>query len=266
MLWLGVVLFVLAAAMIGFSGGAAGPLSSGAALALFGLTAFAVASRRPFASGRAGLVDAATLTRGRASTPDIRVHMIAERRPGIVTLALCIAWALVLTAATVAAIVIGVTGRPEAFLGVAVLAASAVLAIYASVRAAITQYRADSFGRHPLGLGVGPDGVLLIRATETLSVPWSAIRAVESDVTEPRRGMDQLPLIRLRVDPRRVTASEGGRVPATLTVAPAMLKAHPQVMWSVLRRFHREPSSRTHLGTPVGEQMLDQWAASAPRV
>ena len=65
MLWLGVVLFAAAAAMVGFSGGAAGPLWSGAFVALFGLTALAVAARRPFAAGSARLADAATLTRGR---------------------------------------------------------------------------------------------------------------------------------------------------------------------------------------------------------
>ncbi|MFJ6534383.1 hypothetical protein [Microbacterium sp. NPDC091662] len=225
MLWLGVVLFAAAAAMIGFSGGAAGPLWSGAFVALFGLTALAVAARRPFIEGRARLVDAATLTRGRVGSPDAQVHFVPERRPGVVTLALCVAWGIVLTAATIVAIGIGLTGRPEAFLGVAVLAATAALFVYTAVRAAITQYRSDSFGRRPMGLGIGRDGVLLLRVTETLYVPWSAIRRVESDLTEPRRGTDELPLIRLRVDPGRVTASDGMRAPASFTVSPAMLKA-----------------------------------------
>ena len=264
MLWLGVVLFAAAAAMVGFSGGAAGPLWSGAFVTLFGLTALAVAARRPFAAGSARLADAATLTRGRIGSPDARVHFVPERRPGVVTLMLCVVWAIVLTAATIVAVGIGLTGRPEAFLGVAVLAATAALFVYTAVRAAITQYRSDSFGRRPMGLGIGHDGVLLMRATETLYVPWSAIRRVEPDTTEPRRGMDELPLIRLRVDPGRVTASDGMRVPATVTVAPAMLKTHPQVVWSALREFHDSPAARAALGTPTGQGLFDEWCATAP--
>lgn len=264
MLWLGLALCAAAAAMIGFSGGAAGPLWSGAFIALFGLTALSVASRRPFVDGRARLVDAATLTRGRIWTPDARVHFVPERRPGIVTLTLCVLWALVLTAATVVAIRIGLTGRPEAFLGVAVLAATAALFAYAAVRAALTQYRSDSFGRRPMGLGIGPDGVLLMRVTETLYVPWSALRNVEPDVTEPRRGMDERPLIRLRVDPSRAAASDGLRAPATITVAPAMLKTHPQVVWSALCEFRDSPSARAALGTSRGQRLFDEWCASAP--
>lgn len=264
MLWLAIALFAVAGAMIGFSAGAAGPLWSGAALALFGLTASAVSARRPFGQGRARLIDTATLTPGRSWTPDVRVHFVSERRPGIVTLLLCVVWALVLTAATIVAIGIGVTGRPEAFLGVAVLASSAALFVYTAVRAAITQYRADSFGRRPIGVGVGPDGVILIRAAETLYLPWSAIRGVEPDVTEPRRGMDELPLIRLRVDPARVIVTKGSRAPATVTVAPAMLKVHPQVVWSALRAFFSSPSARAILGTAAGQRMFDEWCASAP--
>ncbi|WP_157521096.1 hypothetical protein [Microbacterium sp. Leaf159] len=264
MLWLGVVLFAAAAAMIGFSGGAAGPLWSGAFVSLFGLTALAVAARRPFAEGRARLVDAATLARGQIRSPDARVHFVPERRPGIVTLTVCVVWAIVLTAATIVAVGIGLTGRPEAFLGVAVLAATAALFVYTAVRAAMTQYRSDSFGRRPMGLGIGHDGVLLMRVAETLYVPWSAIRRVEPDTTEPRRGIDELPLIRLRVDPSRVTASDGMRVPATVTVAPAMLKTHPQVVWSALREFHDSPEARAALGTSTGQRMLDEWCASAP--
>lgn len=263
MFWLGVVLFAAAAAMIGFSGGAAGPLWSGAFVALFGLTALAVAARRPFAEGRARLVDAATLTRGRIGSPDARVHFVPERRPGVVTLMLCGGWAIVLTAATIVAVGIGLTGRPEAFLGVAVLAATAALFVYTAVRAAITQYRSDSFGRRPMGLGIGHDGVLLMRVTETLYLPWSAIRRVEPDTTDPRRGMDELPLIRLRVDPSRVTASDGMRAPATVTVATAMLKTHPQVVWSALREFHDSPAARAALGTSAGQRMFDEWCASA---
>ncbi|MFJ4046713.1 hypothetical protein ACIPV2_13325 [Microbacterium sp. NPDC089987] len=264
MLGLGLALFVLAGAMIGFSRGAEGPLWSGAVVALFGLTAFAVAARRPFLKGRARLVDAASLTRESVGTLDVRVHFLFERRPGVVILLLCVIWALVLTTATVVAIGIGVSGRPEAFLGVAVLAAAAALFVFAAVRAAITQYRADSFGRRPLGVGIGAHGLILLRATETLYLPWSALRGVEADPTEPRRGMDQLPLIRLRVDPARVRASGGTRVPATVTVAPAMLRAHPQLVWSVLRGFHDSSSARAVLGTPAGEQLLDEWAAAAP--
>lgn len=264
MLGLGVVLVAAAAVAIGFSGGAAGPLWSGAVLALFGLTALAVAARRPFVEGRARLVDAAALTSGRLRSPDARVHFVPERQPGVVTLLLCVVWALVLMAATVVAIGIGLTGRPEAFLGVAVLAATAALFIYAAVRAAITQYRSGSFRRRPIGLGVGPDGVLLIRATETLYLPWSAIRGVEPAVTEPRRGVDELPLIRLRVDPGRVVTTGGTRAPATVTVAPAMLKAHPQVVWSALHGIHRSSAARALLGTPAGQRLLDEWSASAP--
>ncbi|PKI90497.1 hypothetical protein CW368_09925 [Actinomycetales bacterium SN12] len=264
MLWLGIALFVLAGVMIAFSKGAAGPLWSGSVIALFALTASAVAARSPFAKGRARLTDAATLTRESVGAPDVRVHLVSERRPGAVLLMLSVVWALVLTTATVGAIGIGVSGRPEAFLGVAVLAAAAALFVYAAVRAAITQYRADSFGRRPLGVGIGAHGVILLRATETLYLPWSALRRVEADLTEPRRGMNQLPLIRLRVDPARVRASGGTRVPATVTVAPAMLRAHPQLVWSVLRGFHDSSSARAVLGTPAGEQLLDEWAAAAP--
>lgn len=264
MLWLGLALVAAAAAMIGFSGGAAGPLWSGAFIALFGLTALAVAARRPFGEGRVRLVDAAPLTRGRVWSPDARVHFVPERRPGVVTLALCVVWGIVLTAATIVAVGIGLTGRPEAFLGVAVLAVTAALFVYAAVRAAITQYRSDSFGRRPMGLGIGHDGVLLMRVTETLYVPWSAIRRVEPDMTEPRRGMDELPLIRLRVDPSRVTASDGMRVPASITVSPAMLKAHPQVVWSGLHGLYGSPSARAALGTPAGQRLFDEWCGSAP--
>lgn len=264
MLWVGLALIAAAAAMIGFSGGAAGPLWSGAFVGLFGITALAVAGRSPFVDGRARLVDTATLTRGRMASPDARMHFVPERRPGVVTLTLCIVWAVVFTAATVVAVGIGLTGRPEAFLGVAVLAAAAALFVYTAVRATITQYRADSFGRRPLGMGIGHDGVLLMRVTETLYVPWSAIRRVEPDTTEPRRGMDELPLIRLRVDPSRVTASDGMRVPGTVTVAPAMLKTHPQVVWSALREFHDSPAARAALGTSAGQRMFDEWCASAP--
>nr|WP_201470250.1 hypothetical protein [Microbacterium hydrocarbonoxydans] len=263
MLWVGIVLFVLAAGMVGFSGGAAGPLLSGAALALFGLTALAVGVRRPFAQGCARVVEATALTREQGWTPDVRVHFLSERRADLAILLLCIVWALVLGSATVVAIVIGATGRPEAFLGVAVLAASAALFAYAAVRAAIARRRSSSLRRGPAGVGMGPDGVLLIRASETLYVPWHAIRRVDADVTEPRRGMPELPLIRLRVDPGRVIATDAQRVSATITVAPAMVKAHPQVVWSALHGLHRSPSARAVLGTAAGQRLFDEWCAAA---
>lgn len=263
MRWVGIALSSIAAAMIGLSGGVAGPLWSGAVLALFGATALVVAARRPFGRGRMQLVDTATLTRGRMSTPDVRVHFAPERPAGTASLLLSIVWAILLSAATVVAVQIGVSGRPQALLGATALGLIAVLFAYGAIRGAVARYRFDSFGRRTVGLAVGPDGVTLIRVAETVHLPWAAIRSVEADVTEPRRGMDQLPLIRLRVDPKRGNVSGAERASSTITVAPAMLQTHPQVIWSALRGFHRSPSSRTTLGTPVGQQQFDLWVSSA---
>lgn len=264
MLWVGVALSVVAAVMIGFSGGVAGPLWSGAILALFGLTAFLIAARRPFGQGRMRLADTAVLMRGRMATPDVRVHFVTERPAGVATLLLSVVWAVVLTAGTVVAVQIGLAGRPQAFVGAAALGLFALLFSYAAARGAVARYRFDSFGRRPVGLGIGHDGVILVRVAETLHVPWTAIRSVEADTTEPRRGMEQLPLIRLRLDQRRVFSAGGKPVPATITVAPAMLQVHPQVAWTALRGFHRSPSSRSILGTPSGQQLFDSWCVAAP--
>lgn len=263
MLWLGIVLMLIAAAMAGFSGGVAGPLWSGVVLALFGLTALVVAAHRPFGRGRMRLVDTATLTRGRVPTPDVRVLFVAERPSGVILLLLSAVWAVVLAAATVVAVQIGAAGRPQAFLGAAVVGLFAVLFGYVAVRGAVSRYRFDAFGRRPVGLGIGPDGVTLIRVEDTVHVPWTAIRGVEAAVTEPRRGLDRLPLIKLGVNSKRAFTTGRRRVPSTITVAPATFQVHPQVLWSALREFHRSPASSDILGTTAGEQLLDGWRTAA---
>lgn len=264
MLWVGIALFAIAAAMVSFSGGDAGPLWSGAVLALFGLTALVVTARRPFGRGRMRLVDTARLTGGGTSTTDVRVHFVPERLAGAATLLLSAVWAIVLTAATVVAVQMGAAGRPQAFLGAAVLGLFAALFAYAATRGAVARYRFDAFGRRPVGLAIGSDGVFLVRVGETLHVPWVAIRRVEAEVTELRRGVDRTPLIRLRLDPERAIGAGGTQAAATVTVAAAMLQMHPHVAWSALHGFHRSPSSRAILGTPSGQLLLDEWCASAP--
>ncbi|MGB3375488.1 MAG: hypothetical protein WBA87_10155, partial [Microbacterium sp.] len=198
----------------------------------------------------------------RPSTPDLRVLFVPERPAGATLLLLSSIWAVVLSAAAVVAVRIGMTGRPQAFLGAAVVGLFAVLFWYVAVRGVVTRYRSDAVGRRPVGVGIGPDGVTLIRVTETVHLPWTAIRGVEADLTEPRRGMDRLPLIRIRLDPKRAIITGRARVPATITVAPATLKTHPQVVWSALHAFHGAPSARAVLGTRAGEQLFDDWRAA----
>lgn len=259
MLWVGIALLAVGAVMAGFSAGAPGPLWSGVILGLFGVTACAVAARRPFGRGGLRLVETATLMRGREQSPDVRVFFAPERPAGVALHLLSAVWAVVLAAGTVVAVQIGVSARPQALLGAVALAVLAVLFAYAAVRGAVARYRFDSFGRRPVGLGIGPDGVDVIRVTSIIHLPWAAIRSVEADLTEPRRGVDRLPLIRLRLDPKQVSVTNGGRATSTITVAAAVLRVHPQVTWSALRTFHRSPSSRALLGTASGQALFDEW-------
>ena len=63
-----------------------------------------------------------------------------------------------------------------------------------------------------------------------------------------------------------LTALAAERVSATVTVAPAMLTAHPQVVWSALQGLHRSPPARAVLGTSAGQRLFDEWCAAAPAV
>ncbi|MFT4259966.1 hypothetical protein [Microbacterium sp.] len=258
MLWVAVALWAVAAVMIVFAEGSAGRVWSGAVLVLFGATALLVAVRRPFGRGRMRLIEASRLVRAGSQVPEVRALFVAERPAGVVTMVLSTVWALVLTAATAVAVHIGFAGRPQAFLGAVAMGFLAVLFAFVSVRAVVARFRFDSFGRRRVGLALGPHGVTIVRVTETVHLPWEAIRAVEADLTAPRRGMEQRPVIRLRVDPKHAIGS------ATVTVLPAALQVHPLVVWSALRGFHRTPSARAMLGTQAGQELLGAWSAAAP--
>ncbi|MFK4761296.1 hypothetical protein ACI3KS_10220 [Microbacterium sp. ZW T5_45] len=266
MLWIGITISLVAAAIIAFSGGAAGPLWSGATLALFALSALLVAVRRPFGGGRPRLVDTNELLNGRRLAPDTRAHLIPERRVGLTMTALSIVWALVLAGGTVVAVTIGASGRPQAYLGAAVLAVLSVLFGYAAVRGIRAGAHDGARGRRTAGLAIGRDGVTILRPEMTVHLPWSSVRAVEADITDQRRGIRRMPLIRLRIDPTGAVSAGFDRVPATITVQAAQLRAHPQVVWSSLRTFHRTPSARAILGTDEGQTLLDAWSAElSPR-
>lgn len=200
MLLIGIAMMALAVAatIAGFSTGAAELLWPGAVLALVGLTALVVAAHRPFSRGRAELVDTATLVRGRGVIPDLRVLFVSERPAGVALLVLSTIWAVALSVTTVVAVGIGLTGRLQAFLGAVVVGVFALLFWFVAVRGVIIRYRFDAIGRRPVGLSIGRDGVTLVRVADTVHLPWAAIRGVEADVTEPRRGMERRPLIRLR--------------------------------------------------------------------
>lgn len=256
-LWVSFVVLTIAAVTVTFSGGGAGSLWSGALLALFAFSAFLLALRRPFGRGRPQIVDTAEISDGRRLTPDSRVHLIRERRIGAPMLALSILWTVALAGGTVGGIVIGVGGKPQAFLGAAVLALFAVLAGYAAVRS----IRAGALGRRTAGLAIGRDGVTILRPELTVHLPWSSILAVDSDIADSRRAQRRAPLIRLRIDPTGAVSAGSGRVPATITVQPAHLGVHPQVAWSSLRAFHRTPSARAILGTDEGQSLLESWSA-----
>ena len=64
-----------------------------------------------------------------------------------------------------------------------------------------------------------------------------------------------MPLIRLRVDPRRVTAPRGDRVQATITLQPTLYRMHPHVLWAALRVCADSPSERARLGTAFGPRI-----------
>lgn len=263
MLGVGVALLVIAVAMAVSSNGRQGPLWSGVVFGLFGLTALAVFVRAPFGRGTFQLVNAVALTDARVRPPDSWVHLVRERRVGMPLLIILAAWAAVFAAAAVAAVVIGISGRPQAFLGLVVLAVIAVVLVYAAVRGMIAQYRLGSFGRRPVGLSLGPSGIAVLRVSDPLYIPWDAIRSVEADATAPRRGQEQVPVVLLRVDPPRVRTADGGRVGATVTLSPTALRVHPHVVWAALRTFTDDHEQRARLGTTFGQQLLDQWCAAA---
>lgn len=98
----------------------------------------------------------------------------------------------------------------------------------------------------------------------TVHLPWSSIRAVESDTTYSRWAMPQTPLIRLRIAPDGAVSADARRVPSTITVQPAQLDAHPRVVWSALRVFHRSTEERAILCTSQGQDLLEAWSASVP--
>lgn len=259
-LWTSFVVLTIAAVVVLLSGGGAGALWSGALLALFAMTALLVALRRPFGRGQPRLIDVNELVHDRL-TADTRVHLIVERRVGLPMTVLSILWSVVLASGTVVAVVIGIDGRGQAFLGAAVLALFAVFFGYAAVRGIRVGVRTGALGRRPAGLGIGRDGVTILRPELTAHLPWASIRAVEADITDRRRGIRRMPLIRLRSAPAGAVSAGSGRIPATITVQPAQLRVHPQVVWSSLRTFHRTPSARAILGTDEGQSLLERWSA-----
>lgn len=265
MIGIGIALLLLGAALSATSGGLAGPLWSGVVLGLFGLTALAVGLRAPFGSGRMRMINAVTLTRARVAPPDSWVHFARERRTGAALLVVLAVWGVVMSAAAVVAFRIGLAGRPQAFLGMAVVGVLAVLFLYGAIRGAVAQYRLDSFGRRPVGVSLGPSGIAVLRIGDPVYIPWDAIRSIDAGATEPRRGQETLPLIRLRVDPHRVQVPQGDRVGPTITLMPATLRLHPHVLWTALRVFGGSPVERAKLGTTFGQQLLDGWCAEAAR-
>jgi len=263
MLGIGVALLLIAMVMAVTAPGHATRGWSALVFALFAFTALAVYARAPFAHGKPQMINAVTLTRARVAPPDSWVHFARERRTGVMLLIVFAVWGLVFAAATVAAVVIGVAGRPQALLGAVITAVVAIAFLYGAVRGVVAEYRLDSFGRRPVGIGFGPSGVALLRVSDPVYIPWDAIRSVSADVLTPRHGQKTL-LVRLRVDPQRVKRVDADtRVSETVTLSPAALRMHPHVLWTALTVFHSEPDERAKLGTTYGQRLLEQWCAGA---
>lgn len=158
MLWIGVAISAVAVAMVAFSGGAAGPLWSGAVLALFATSALLAAGRRPFGGGRPRWIEMDAIPGGRRLTPDARVHFFTERRLGLPMLVLSSIWTLVFGSGAIIGVAIGANGRPQALIAALVLAVVAVLFGYAVVRAVRVGVRDGALGRRAAGLAIGRDG------------------------------------------------------------------------------------------------------------
>ena len=262
MLGIGSALLLIAVVMAATAPGDAARGWSALVFALFAFTALAVYARAPFGHGTPQMINAVTLTRARVAPPDSWVHFARERRTGVMLLIVFAVWGLVFAATTVAAVIIGVTGRPQALVGAVVTAVVAIAFLYGAVRGVIAQYRLDSFGRRPVGISFGPSGVAVLRVSDPVYIPWDAIRSVQADVTTPRRG-DPMPLLRIHADPRRVRTADGDEVPGTITLSPGDVRLHPHVLWTALRVFRDAPDERAKLGTTFGQQMLEEWCAAA---
>lgn len=260
----GLALLIGGVAMLVLSQGAAGPVASGIAALLFALTTLLLFARPPVGSGLPQLVDTAPLSATWRMSNSAAVHLVPERRAGIVLTIICALWAIAFAATAVVAVAIGLAGRPQAFLGAVIVAVLAALFVFATVRGAIRQRRTRHDSPDPVGLGISRTGLTVAAIEAARFVPWTAVRDVEADRTFARRWQVDRPLIRLRVDADRMTVSGRARRIDTVTIDASAYAMDPAALWAALRAGAHDADARRMFGTPSAAPAFEEWAAAAP--
>lgn len=197
------------------------------------------------------LLNAVALTRAKERPRDSWVHFFRERGAGAWLSgcftaagafgAVVFGWAIVRSAVTDAAF---------ALIWLIPLLLLALVLLLAGIIAVVTTWRAASFGRLPIGVGMGPAGVTRYYLDDTDDIEWSRIAHVTPTVSavDEKTG-DFTPSVELRAADDEIL----------LDLNISGFRAHAWLIYASIRFWAEHPEMRHELGTTFAQQRMDSW-------
>ncbi|SDG90423.1 hypothetical protein [Microbacterium sp. 77mftsu3.1] len=201
--------------------------------------------------GMPELLNAVALTRAEKRPPDSWVHFFRERGAGSWVSAWFTVAGVVSTAAFVWAIVRSVTTDAAlALIWLIPLLLGALVVLLAGSIAIVSTWRAASFGRLPIGVGIGPSGVTRYYLDDTDDIDWARIARVAPTVSavDETTG-DFTPSVELRAADDEIL----------LDLNISGFRAHAWLIYASIRFWAEHPEMRHELGTTFAQQRMDGW-------
>jgi len=204
--------------------------------------------------GMPELLNAVVLTRAKERPRDSWVHFFRERGAGV-WLSACFTaagaggvagfgWAAVRSVTTDAAF---------ALIWLIPLLLLALVLLLAGILAIVSTWRAASFGRLPIGVGIGPSGVTRYYLDDTDDIDWSRIARVTATASavDEKTG-DFTPSVELRAADDEIL----------LDLNISGFRAHAWLIYTSIRFWAEHPETRHELGTTFAQQRMDAWRLS----
>lgn len=197
------------------------------------------------------LVNAVALTRAKERPRDSWVHFFRERGAG--------AWlsGCFTAAGAVGAVIFGwaivrsvITDAAFALIWLIPLLLLALVLLLAGALAIVSTWRAASFGRLPIGVGIGPSGVTRYYLDDTDDIEWSRIARVVPTVSavDEKTG-DFTPSVEVRAADDEIL----------LDLNISGFRAHAWLIYASIRFWAEHPEMRNELGTTFAQQRMDSW-------
>lgn len=197
------------------------------------------------------LLNAVALTRAKERPRDSWVHFFRERGAGA-WLSGCFTAAGAIGACAFGWAVVRSVMVDAAFalIWLIPLLLLALVLVLAGVLAIVSTWRAASFGRLPIGVGIGPSGVTRYYLDDTDDIDWSRIARVAPTVSAvDEKTKDFTPSVELR------TADDE----LLLDLNISGFRAHAWLIYASIRFWAEHPEARHELGTTFAQRRMDSW-------